>query len=172
MKIIRSIFLVILFTISTLVFSGCLKNELLNNYQEPPSEEEKYGSFDFKTVKEHNVLIVTLNNQDQPIDGVYIEVFTANPLKKDGTLVANYESSQIFKGSTDLNGMLTIKINPATKTDSLYILTYHIGLPSILQIPLNDSYVDVILGGKNYPKLWESPPFQEVIQILGQYRLV
>lgn len=162
MKPIKSIFLTTIFTISTLAFSRCLKNELTSNYQKPQTEDVQYGSFDFKTVKEYNVSIVTLNNQNQPIDGVYIEVFTLNSLKNDGTLVANLQSSLIFKGITDLNGKLQCKINPASKTDSVYILTYHIGLPSMIEILLTNTYVDVILGGKRLTKTLVKSSFTKI----------
>lgn len=147
-KTIKILSWIILVASSTLLFQTCLKNELPNNYQEPKVEEGEYTLFDFKTVLEYNVFIVALNNQDEPIDGVYVEVFSSYPLNSEGTLIDNFESQLIFKGTTNLNGTLQSKINPATKIDSIYVLTYHASLPPIFRIPLIGVNIDVILGGK------------------------
>lgn len=109
--------------------------------------EGDYEGFDFETVQEYQVSVATLNNQNGSLENVYLEMFTSNPLGSDGLLLEDSENLRVFKGLTDSNGLVECKLNPSTTTDSLYVLTYHVGLPSLTAAALEGETVSITIGG-------------------------
>jgi len=146
----------IIFTLSLVLgLSSCLSEsfgELEVNDTHAPAEpadtEEKYKDFEFKTVHDYQVQIRALDQQDQPLDGAYLELFTTNPLDAGGRLMENANATRVFAGVTDANGRLQARINPAITVDSLYILPYFIGLDPLYAVPLQGVDLNLVLGGK------------------------
>ncbi len=71
--------------ISLLVFtlalsvSSCLQNQI----DDIVEDNINSAGFEFKTIKEYNVTITTLNNANQVISGVGVELYSKNPLNED-----------------------------------------------------------------------------------------
>jgi len=105
-----------------------------------------YAGFEFETVKEYDVSISTLDRNNLPIKNVYIEIFTSNPLNKDGLLANESEKSKIFKGVTGNNGIMEFKINPPSDLDSIYALIFYVGLPVLKAAALSSSNVKIIIS--------------------------
>lgn len=139
-----------LMIILALSLASCLKDEFELTQAGTESEIQKgdYVGFDFETVYEYHININTLNNQNQPIDGVYVELFTQNPLDSSGLVRADAEKDKIFRGITNRNGMLKCRINPPSYIDSLYVLTYYIGLPPLHTVPLSGKQIELCIGGQ------------------------
>ena len=130
--------------LTVLSLSSCLNeknNDLINS--------SNFSGFDFKTTKEYNVSVTTLNNENQPFSNVLVKLFTRNPLDSIGNLKADYMDYLIYKGSTNESGVLNCQISPATTVDSLSVLIEQIGLPTLQTIKLSGSDVKIQIGGKS-----------------------
>jgi len=130
----------VLFSVISLLFASCMDYEELNN-------NLNYTNFDFKTTKQVKVTISTLNTANNPIGGVYVELYSKNPLNSDGTLIDNSTNYLLFKGMTSADGKLNCEIAPATSTDSLSVLVNYIGLPSLQQVKISSNEINVVIGG-------------------------
>jgi len=108
-----------------------------------------YANFDFKTTSDIKVNIEALSNENLPLNGVGISVFTANPLNEDGTLSENADSLLIFRGSTGSNGKMSFVIAPPTTVDSITVLVNYIGLPALHQAKIVGQELNFKIGGKN-----------------------
>lgn len=139
------------------LFAGTLSSCLENKYKEL-DENLNYSNFDYKTTKEISVNINTLNNSNQPIEGVYIELYTQNPLNEAGNLISDSEKYLIQKGITDKNGVLKCKIAPASYVDSLIVIVEHIGLPVFQQYKINSTEMNLTIGGANNSSKVSSAP--------------
>jgi len=111
-------------------------------------ENTNTAAFEFKTIKDVNVSITTLTNDDKPLGGVLIAIYTQNPLDETGALKANSAEYLMFKGITDASGLLESKLAPATTVDSLMILVNQIGLPNYHAMKLESNNVQLVIGGK------------------------
>jgi LruC domain-containing protein len=109
------------------------------------------SSFDYKTTKDINVTVTTLNNSNQPISGVQVKLFTQNPFNEDGTLKANCSDFLIYTGTTNSVGELRCKISPATTVDSVSIYVNQIGLTNLQIVKLTSSDLIVQIGGSIKP---------------------
>ena len=146
-------FLSILLLLGSTLYS-CTDKSQDDENGDVDQEEVKgdYAGFDFETVQEYQVSVATLNNQNGPLESVYLEIFTSNPLDTDGLLVENSENLRVFKGLTNSNGLVECKLNPSTTTDSLYVLTYHIGLQSLTSAALQGETLSITIGGTDVTK--------------------
>lgn len=134
--------LILVAAVVTFSFSSCL-NDQFNQI----ISETSFAGFDFKTTQDLNVTISTLNNANEPINGVNVKVFTQNPINPDGTLKANYEDFLIYNGTTSPDGSLNCQISPATTVDSLSVLVDQIGLPQLQTVKISSSDIKVVIGG-------------------------
>jgi len=142
MKTFKINLLLVLVSAFTISLSSCL-NDKTNDLIDTSA-----ASFDYKTTKDVNVSITTLNNNNEPLAGVYVEIYTQNPLDENGALKANSTDFLLQKGITDALGVLTSKIAPATTVDSLMILVNQIGLPNYHAVKLSTNDVKLVIGGK------------------------
>jgi LruC domain-containing protein len=137
------------FFVLTLIFSltSCLQNQI-----DDIKETNNSKGFDYKTIKEYNVTISTLNYSNQAIPGVIVELYSKNPLNQDGSLIADSKNFLIFKGITNTQGVCTTKISPAATLDSLSVFVKHIGLPDYQVVKLNNVDINVVIGGNSVEK--------------------
>ena len=150
------IFSIVLTSIISITLSSCLEDK----YKEISNNKINYTNFDFKTTKEINVTVNTLNNANQPIEGAYVELYTQNPLDEAGNLIEKSGKYLINKGITDKNGVISCHISPATYVDSISIIVEHIGLPSFQQFKITSNDMKLTIGGSTMsqaPKFSSSP---------------
>jgi LruC domain-containing protein len=143
MKQIKIRLLIALALTLTLSFSSC--NDKITDF----SPNDSSLNFDFKTIKEVNVSISTLNNNNEPLPGVYVEIYSQNPLDENGGLIANRTDFLLQKGLTDATGLLSSTIAPATTVDSLVVLVNQIGLQSYHSVKLTSNNIKLTIGGNN-----------------------
>jgi len=141
------------------VLSSCMSDKF-----EDISSELNYSNFDFKTTKDVTLTISTLNTQNQAMKGVYAEVYTANPLNADGSLLENSSDFLIYKGVTNDAGKLKCSVAVATTVDSLVVLVNHIGLPTYKQVKIATDMA-VTIGGNSV----QSAKSKVVAPPTGQY---
>jgi LruC domain-containing protein len=178
MKTFRKATQYLLILILSLSSVSCLKTEFEEIlFRTNETAKTNYGEFDYSTVKEYFVTVTTLNYLNQPIDGVYIELYTENPLGTSGLFRTEAETNKIYKGITDRNGLLKCQINPPSYADSLFVLTYYIGLPSLQAIPLSGEHIEISIGGRTALKgspassLLKKAPIPAPSFINGYYQL-
>lgn len=135
------------FKIATILIAVLTLSSCLNSNNDDIITDPITLGFDYKTIKEYKVSIMTLNNENLPFSNVQIKLYTQNPLNADGTLRADHENFLIYKGNTNEGGILSCQIAPATTVDSLSILVNQIGLPSLMTVKLNSSEINVQIGG-------------------------
>lgn len=109
--------------------------------------ENKYADFDFKTVQEYNLTLTALDLANNPLDGVYIELYTRYPLDPNGVLAEDAAQKRVYSGVTNAEGLLRARINPPATVDSLYILPHFIGLDPLYVIPLDHEEIRMTIGG-------------------------
>lgn len=68
-------------------------------------------------------------------------------MESNGLLKVNVKKEKVFQGVTNNNGILQCMINPPSNADSLYVLTYYIGLYSLYSQALTNENIDIIMGG-------------------------
>src|SRR6056297_2502582 len=91
-------------------FQGCLKDdfiELSNTNITDDLENQSYDGFDFATTSSYEISIATYYSTDQPIDGVYVEVYSESPLNESGGFSDNKSNHLVYRGVTDKEGYLT-----------------------------------------------------------------
>ena len=132
----------VLFSIFSVLFTSCMNYEEISN-------NLNFANFDFKTTKQVKVVISTLSTSNKPIGGVYVELYSQNPLDKDGVLIENSSNYLIFKGMTSSDGKLNCEIAPASNTDSLSVLIGHIGLPTYQQYKISSNELNITIGGSS-----------------------
>lgn len=109
-------------------------------------------NFDFKTTKQIKVSVSTLNSENKPIGGVFMQIYTQNPLTAEGLLKDNSSDFLAFKGITSKTGILNCEIAPQTFVDSLSILVNYVGLPSLKQVKIVSNDMHVVIGGSSSQK--------------------
>ncbi|WP_421919889.1 LruC domain-containing protein [Marinifilum sp.] len=134
----------------SMCLNACLDSD--NDTIEPPQGKGKYADFDFKTVKEYTLSILTTNQKNEAFAGVYLEIFSSNPLDEFGVIKSSSEKTRLFKGVSNKDGEVKCKINPATIVDSIYVLTYQVGLPGITGLALTDDVIDIEIGSRSQTK--------------------
>ena len=121
-------------------FSSCLED----SFQDIA---EKAIGFDYKTTKEVKLSVQTLSNTDKPLKGVYMEVYSRNPLNADGLMIENSEDFLLYKGISNGYGYMNCSLAPATTVDTLNVLVKYIGLPALHQVALESSDLTLKVGG-------------------------
>jgi hypothetical protein len=136
--------------ITSLLFlsQACIKRELEIITTIEEEIQNIYSGFEFKTINEYDINLRFFSDQNQPIDGVYVELFTSNPLNNIGTLTTERKKQRIFAGNSNTDGILNFKISIPSFSDSLYVLTYYIGLPTIKGIKLSSEFIQLDIGGQ------------------------
>lgn len=112
------------------------------------NKDINYSNFDFKTIKDVKLVITTLTNQNQPLNGVYAEVYSSNPLNVDGSMLETSRDFLVYKGITNASGKLDVSMSIPTTIDSLTVLINHVGLPSVQKIKVGQS-MTVTFGGNS-----------------------
>ncbi len=128
------------------LFIGLFLSSCLNEKYKD-LEPTGYAGFDFKTTKDVEVSIVTLNADNQPMAGVYMSVYSVNPLNADGTLIDNAADFLLHKGSTTSNGKLEFVTALPTYIDSVAVLLSYIGLPNLYVQKITTSKLAFTIGG-------------------------
>lgn len=113
----------------------------------PEEAEGKYAGFDFKTVQEYQVSVTTSNVGNEALGEVYLEMYTNNPLDTAGVLIPDHLKIRCYKGLSNANGVIECKVNPAASVDSLFVLTYHVGLPRLTSTFLSGEIINIAIGG-------------------------
>jgi LruC domain-containing protein len=144
MKTMSSKTALVLMSILSLILTSCMDDKF-NDI----NSKLNFANFDFKTTKQVKVNLSTLNMANQPIGGVFVELYSQNPLKTDGTLIANSTDFLMYKGLTNSEGKLNCELSPATTVDSLHVLVSHIGLPTFQQFKISSNDISITIGGNS-----------------------
>ncbi|MDD3322557.1 MAG: LruC domain-containing protein [Paludibacter sp.] len=142
MKALKQILSVIGYSITIFSLTSCLESQ----YNEIKSNTIQDG-FEFSTTNEYNVSIQALNNSNEPITGVYIELYTQDPLEVNGTKKADSESYLIYKGVTKSDGKLECAIRPSSAVENLSVLVHQIGLETYHSVNLDSKDITLVVGG-------------------------
>lgn len=135
----------VLISILSILLSSCVPDKEIIN-------DQNYVNFDFKTTKQIKISVSTLNSENKPIGGVFLQIYTQNPLTAEGLLKDNSSDFLAFKGITSTTGILNCAIAPQTFVDSLSILVNYIGLPSLKQVKIVSNDMNVVIGGSSSQK--------------------
>ncbi|MCG8701590.1 MAG: LruC domain-containing protein, partial [Bacteroidales bacterium] len=155
MKIMDKIKMGILAIMLILVMQSCLKDDF-NEVHEQLKENipQTYGNFDFTTINEFDITLKAITANKEAISGAYIEIYAKNPLNIDGLLKNESDQEILFKGVTNVHGTLECSIAPKTNMDSIYILSYHAGIPPLQKAALDNDKVNInlVTGNENQSK--------------------
>jgi len=105
--------------------------------------------FNFRTDQETSFGIKALDNNDNPLQGVRIDIYS------DSSGVGGY---RIISGFTGADGVLSTRFNIPAEISKLYARTKYIGLPDELPVNIINGQVSLVFGGK--PMAFKSNGFQ------------
>jgi len=142
-------FLMTTFSLS-IILTACLKDDFdeLGQEHEISQKANNFSGFDFRTTADQTFTITTLNGINDPISGAVLEIYTQNPLLSTGQVKPESNQFQVLKGITDRNGTLQSHFSTSTQTDSLFILSRHIGIPQLTAFKVGSQASDVLIGGQ------------------------
>ena len=129
MKTLKLRNLLVLAFVSTVIFTSCLENKI--------DEINSKTGFDFKTVRETELTVSAFDNSNNPLSGVPVSVYSANPLNADGTMLENAASLLIYKGQTTSKGEMVTLIATPTYLDSVVVFLNYIGLPALHSVKID-----------------------------------
>lgn len=139
----KSILPLLLVIIAIATLSSCNRDDENNNL----SSEEKTiedlvvdGNFDWATTTDAHFKITALDNQDNPIEGAKMNIYTKTP-NEGGTLIVS--------GVTNENGVYEINYQVPAYYDSLFVLSNFVGLVDKTVVYLSNGSFDLVLGGKS-----------------------
>ena len=143
MKIFKSL---LAFAIVILILSSCSKhlpkldeNPVNSNSEVPSLEDIKVSDhFNWETSKQAEVVLKTLDRQDQPVSGVKVSVLT--DFRENG-------GSEIINGLTDLNGEFTLNYNFPAHLSEVVVATNHIGFVNEAKVPVENAQISFTFGG-------------------------
>ena len=146
-------FMYLLMAALPLVVPSCLKDKFQGSENVPASGS--FPGFEFKTTKNINVNITLLNQQNQPVDGVLVELFLRNPLIGSGQkdLQANYK---IFSGISDKLGKVSDLISTSAAADSLFVLVNYVGFPGLYKTACRRRLLTLQLAATAEPKMQDN----------------
>ncbi len=120
--------------------------------------------FDWSTTQDVSIKIYAKDNQDDPIPGVPVEVYTDYP--SEGGLL-------MIKGITDDNGYFEAERPVSSHLNDLVIGTKFIGLVDFIKAPIQGGEAEATFGGKYVRKKsveWLPPKStNSIIHFLGGY---
>ena len=136
--------------------SSCL------NDQYKDLDKTGFAGFDFRTTRDVNINISAFTPDNKVMSGVYLSIYSINPLNDDGSLKDNVAESLLFNGVTTQNGTLSVKLSVPTYVDSVAVLVNYIGLPNLHVQKLAGDALNFVLGGttaasKNMQKVMQAP---------------
>jgi len=134
--------------------SSCTKDdkpeENVTNMDELVAPE----GFNFEMVSDVNIQVFAKDNQDGPIKGARINIYSGNPLE-GGVL--------LLSGMTDESGAFETEYPLSKNITELYVTTGYIGLPSETLVTVTDGGINTVLGGKKpQPTFKDFPGFKSV----------
>jgi LruC domain-containing protein len=132
------------------VLFSCLKEQTQEETKDVAATGS-YSGFEFRTTKDINVNVSLLNQQNEPVDGVLVELYTRNPLIGSGQKDPQ-NNNKIFSAVSDKFGKISYLVSPATANDSLYVLVNYVGLPNLYKTVLNSETIDISIGGDSGTK--------------------
>jgi LruC domain-containing protein len=107
------------------------------------------AGFDFQVMKEKEVEITILDNEDEPLGGVPVAIFSDS---------ASYAQDLLMVGQTDANGRWTGRFQMESWREAVVIHTPYLGLPlnRIVAFPAAESSIQLTLGGQQ-PTIFDEP---------------
>lgn len=138
MKTIKTIFLLVL---SSVLYISCLEQDFAD-LEKDLAENNGTQDFTYRTVEDIEVTLKAEYN-GHALDGVYVEIHAENPYGENNQ---QSQSKGLFSGITDKNGSLITTLSLATRYDSLYIVSKHIGIRELTGVLVNSNKVTVCLG--------------------------
>lgn len=126
-----------LMTGSIFLFLSCLNDDFDaltsdDSGKDSDTETYDYADFDFKTTASISVLIEVNSSENTAIDGVYVELYSINPLTESGTLIEDRESSLLFSGTTNSSGQIESYVSPPATVETVYALSYYTGIERVI----------------------------------------
>ncbi|MGI4803349.1 MAG: LruC domain-containing protein [Janthinobacterium lividum] len=121
------------------VVSSCKKDQSTGS-----SQDESYinkiapNGFSYKTSKDVSLNLKLLTNDNQPIPGAVVSVYTST---------SNAAGDAIFKGVTDASGNLNATLNVDASFTQLILDPNYIGLMHNVKVNINNSAITATIGG-------------------------
>lgn len=98
------------------------------------------NGFDYKTSVDVNLDVRLLTNNDQPIAGAVISIYSIN---------SNSLNDALYKGVTDQNGYLKTTLNVDASVKQLVVDPAYVGLMRYAKVNINKKNITATIGGKN-----------------------
>jgi len=132
-----------------LVQFACNKNDVDNlNYDTKKINDLIISdNFDWSTSTESLFKLTILSNDEIPLHGVKVSVYTSDPLE-DGSLIVS--------GVTDDNGIFSVDYRVPAYYDSVFLQTEYVGVSSPGMVEITNGGFDIILGGNQQPTIMKT----------------
>lgn len=133
----------------TFFVSSCSKDKNKPDDKPTGSMEELIvpSSFDWSTTQAARFQVTALDNQDNPLEGVKIEVLSDDP-ENGGKLIVS--------GATNESGIYAIDYQVPSYYSSLFVATDYLGLVNLTEVSLDGNGFELVLGGKKIVPMFKS----------------
>jgi LruC domain-containing protein len=136
------------------ITSSCKKDDTPDEHVANMDELVAPEGFNYEMVSDVNIQVFAKDNQDGPIKGARINIYSGNPLE-GGVL--------LLSGMTDESGAFETEYPLSKNITELYVTTGYIGLPSETLVIVTNGGINTILGGKKpQPTYKDFPGFKSV----------
>ncbi len=132
-----------------LIASSCSKNTE-NPDDKPTSSMEELiipSGFNWSTTQAARFQVTALDNQNNPLEGVKIEVLSDDP-ENGGKLIVS--------GTTNQSGVYAIDYQVPSYYNSLFVATDYLGLVNLTEVSLDANGFELVLGGKKTVPMFKS----------------
>lgn len=141
--------MLLLLLFSMFVFS-CKKDNNSSSDITNMDELKVDPAFTFQTSKDLNISVVMLDNNDGPVPGMRVDIYTALP-DSGGT--------RILSGITNSQGIFECDYKIAAYLTSLVVGTPAIGFVNMQSVEISNGQLHCILGGKQIRKSFKSSEY-------------
>ncbi|MCK9452953.1 MAG: LruC domain-containing protein [Bacteroidales bacterium] len=133
----------------TAFMSSCSKNSDKPDDKPASSMEDLIipTGFNWSTTQAARFQVTALDNQNNPLEGVKIEILSDDP-ESGGKLIVS--------GTTNESGVYAIDYQVPSYYSSLYVATDYLGLVNLTQVNLDSQGFELVLGGKKIVPMFKS----------------
>lgn len=136
--------------IIALIFSSCHRDleRMIVEQELKKAEEQNSSTFLFNATVEVSVSVEFYNPLQQPVSGVYTEIYYQNPwlTRENESIVVNENVHPVYKGMSNSKGYLETVLNIPTAIKKIYVRPFKPGFVEYKEIELNSEDISIVFG--------------------------
>ncbi len=150
MKSVNKIFAVILLLGLVVNFTSCKKEKTIDQPNNQIIELENLvisPDFEFKTMQDVEIDVTALNNLGEAMSMIPIKIYQSSNGNYDEPLTEEEKGLLLFKGATNVHGVLKVTISIPSVISEIVIATDYVGLIDRVLVPIQNGQATKVIGG-------------------------